>query len=219
MNALMLRALTRLLLRWGYRRKVIRWTVAVVTRVVVSYAPADTTRHLSAAQDAYARAARIYAAWFIEAATRRLEDAAAESVEAWEAQRAREERYLEQHLEAQEKRRKAAERVDVEAGKPGQVATEDRVILRWRAHPDDRTTPECRAADGAWFYADTPPIIGYPGMPHGGTCRCWPAHAGSLADVARGRTVDEAVRGIISRDPDHRPIPVDVETDDQQEAS
>lgn len=212
LNAWMIRLLSRLFLRWRYRRTTIRWALEVVTRVVVSYAPADAT---DAAAAAYARAARVYAAWFVEAATARIEAAGDD----WQTQVDRENRYVQQHLEAQRKRQEAARRVDVEADKPGQVVDGDRVILWWRAHPDDRVTPECRAADGAWFYADTPPVIGYPGMPHGGTCRCWPAHAGSLAEVARGRSVDESVRGIISRDPDHRPHPVVVGPDVEQEAS
>lgn len=241
LNAWMIRALSRLFLRWGYRRSTVRWVLRVATRVVVSYAPAYTTDLASdVAAASYARAARIYAAWYLEAATARLEAAAALGPGELAAAQAAEERFVQQHLDAQTERQKAAGRVDREAAKPGNVvsgsgdassgpgehdassvdrATPARVILKWRAHPDDRVTPECRAADGAWFYADTPPIIGYPGMPHGGTCRCWPAHAGSLAAVARGRTVDEAVRGIIRRDPDHRPLPVVAEPDEQEIAS
>lgn len=71
-----------------------------------------------------------------------------------------------------------------------------RQVLAWKAHTDDKVTPECRAADGCWFYVDTPPVIGYPGMPHGGTCRCVPVPA-STAMLRRG-SVDDAVRSTIS---------------------
>lgn len=221
-----LAALTRLLLRWGYRRETVRWglraaTLIVSTRVrFTPWTPGGTTPPPGPAQLANADAERVFAAWFLERSTARVEQAYAEGAEPGEPE-AREERWIQQHLDAQEKRRKAAERVDAEAGKPGQVTDRPgagRVILKWRAHPDDKTTPECRAADGAWFYADTPPIIGYPGMPHGGTCRCWPTHAGSLAEVARGRHVNDAVRGIIANERDHRTHPGATVTPDRRTA-
>lgn len=210
-----LAALTRLWLRWRYRRETVRWGLRVVTRIIPTSRPPTP----GPASTANARAERAFAAWFLERSTSRVQaayDAGAEPGRPEEA----EERFLEQHLDAQQRRRQAAERVDAEAAKPGHVVdgTPDlprpiriegaegprihgpRVILLWRAHPDDRVTPECRAADGCWFYADTPPIIGYPGMPHGGTCRCWPANAGTLAEVARSRHVNEAVRAMIGAD-------------------
>jgi hypothetical protein len=65
-------------------------------------------------------------------------------------------------------------------------------LLGWYAHPDDATTPECHAANGANFRADTPPLIGYPGMPHGGTCRCQPG-----PPYATNRTVDQATARLL----------------------
>lgn len=81
---------------------------------------------------------------------------------------ARERTYFGQHLNAERSRREAAARVDVTAKKLG-VTT-----LGWRAVMDDRTTPECRQANGSNFEVARPPAIGYPGTLHGGTCRCRP---------------------------------------------
>lgn len=60
-------------------------------------------------------------------------------------------------------------------------------VLGWYTHQDDRTTPECRAADGSNFRAELPPVVGWPGTLHGGSCRCeaGPPHPG-------GRSTDEA---------------------------
>lgn len=209
--------LTRLFLRFGLRREAVRWGLRVVTRVVRTSPPPQGPTPPGPAELATRRAERMFVAWFLERTTARVDKAYADGAEDG-APEQREDRFLEQHLTAQDRRYEAARRTDVEAAKRDQVvsmtdATDDdnpgmaRVILKWRAHPDDKVTPECRAADGAWFYADTPPIIGYPGMPHGGTCRCWSAHAGSLAEVARGRHVNEAVRAILATEPDHRDHP------------
>ncbi len=197
-----LAALTKLLVRWRYPKPVIRYALRVTTRIVST--PPKGRGTPGPAVQANDRNALTFAAWFIERTTERVRLAYERGAKPGEPE-AREERFIDQHLDAQEKRRRAAETVDNEARQPGHVvdAPGGRVILRWRAHTDDKVTPECAAADGAWFYADTPPIIGYPGMPHGGTCRCWPAHAGSLAEVARGRHVNEAVRAIVGTDDQH----------------
>lgn len=96
----------------------------------------------------------------------------------------RERTYLRQHLEAGRLRREAAQRVDAEAAVRGPW-------LGWWATLDSRTTGECRAAHGHNFRVDQPPSIGYPGMPHGGTCRCRPG----VPHVA-GLSVDRAVAGV-----------------------
>lgn len=202
--------LTRVFLRFGYRRQTVRFALRVTTRVVrTPPPPGGPPSTPGPAELATLRNERVFTAWFLERTTARVEAGYAAGMAEGEPEQ-REERFIDQHLDAQDKRRVAAQRVDLEAKKPGQVTDAPeagRVILKWRAHPDDKVTPECRAADGAWFYADTPPIIGFPGMPHGGTCRCWPANAGSLAEVARGRHVNEAVRGIIMSEQDHRAHP------------
>lgn len=91
---------------------------------------------------------------------------------------------LQRHLDAARLRREAATRVDAEAALRGP-------LLGWHATLDSRTTSECRAAHGNNFRVDRPPQIGYPGMPHGGTCRCRPGvpHPSRL-------TVDQAVAGV-----------------------
>lgn len=99
----------------------------------------------------------------------------------------RERQHLARHLAAQDRRAEAAERVDEVTGRVGGV-------VGWYALLDARTTPECRAAHGTNFNAAKPPVIGYPGTPHGGTCRCRPGppHRG-------GRATDEAIAEIVSR--------------------
>lgn len=229
LNAELVRRLTRLWLSWGYRRETIRYglrtTVQVRLAVTRTVAPAgpppdlepddDPTGGAGAAEAANERARELFAATFLDRTTDRYERAVQSGVDPDEAEQ-RERRYLEQHLEAQRRRERAAEAVDQEAEKPDQTRDGSRVILLWRAHNDDKVTPECRAADGCWFYADTPPRIGYPGMPHGGTCRCRPAKAPALAVVARLRTVDEATRSLF--EPGHQPFPGTGTTDERKTA-
>lgn len=141
---------------------------------------------------------------------------------------ARERRWQDAHERAQQGRRDAADAVDAEGRKPGtlEVTTEGtgprnadggtpgdpdgileqrpRKIVAWVTVNDDRATPECVAADGCWFYVDTPPIIGYPGQPHGATCRCTPGRA-TRAMFLHGRHVDEAVAPLL--EPAHRRHP------------
>jgi len=95
----------------------------------------------------------------------------------------RETRYFGQHRDAIWARAKAAMAVDM-------AALEHGLLLGWYTHLDDRTTPECRDADGKNFRADAMPLIGYPGTVHGGTCRCTPgapfADAATLPSTGTG---------------------------------
>lgn len=143
------------------------------------------------ARERNAEADPVYRAWFILNTARRIMQRRRLGKEWTDAIRP-ERTYLEQHERARRARFAAAAAVDAEASKPGTLEVNGRRVLVWRAHDDDKTTWECVAADGRWFYADRPPIIGYPGMPHGGTCRCWPAQATPAA--LRGDMVDTAVR-------------------------
>lgn len=70
------------------------------------------------------------------------------------------------HIRAGQRRKLMGKRVDFVAKRHGE-------LLGWYAKMDDRTSAECRAADGRNFLAFTPPVIGYPGgvHPH---CRCVP---------------------------------------------
>ena len=79
----------------------------------------------------------------------------------------RETRYFGQHHDAMWSRAKAAMAVDM-------AALEYGLLLGWYTHLDDRTTPECAAANGKNFRADVMPLIGYPGTVHGSSCRCRP---------------------------------------------
>lgn len=107
-----------------------------------------------------------YRAAYLANATRRINaklDAGLVLRDATAAERT----YYASHELARRNRQNAAKAVDAMADIHGET-------LGWWAHEDDRTTPECRAADGSNFIVGQMPRIGYPGMPHGGTCRCKP---------------------------------------------
>ena len=78
-----------------------------------------------------------------------------------------EQRYLQQHLDAQRRRLAAA-------GMVQQAQAQHGLILGWRTQRDSKVTPDCAALDGSNFRADTQPAAGWPGALHGGTCRCYP---------------------------------------------
>lgn len=116
---------------------------------------------------------------YLVAAAKRFQQA--QSQEEGQAIMQRERRYLSQHLAAVQRSREAAKRVDNAVQRYGTTQ------LGWWAHMDSKTTPECAAANGTNFDAAKPPLIGYPGTLHGGTCRC---HAGPAHNTLL--TVDEA---------------------------
>jgi hypothetical protein len=97
-----------------------------------------------------------------------------------------EERYRQMHERARQNRMAAA----VDVAKIASDIGSD--LLGWMAHPDDKVTPECLAADGCNFSIDQRPLIGWPGQPHGGTCRCIP-----VPPYAGRPTVDEATKHLI----------------------
>ena len=74
--------------------------------------------------------------------------------------------YLGQHAQAVIKRNKAASLVDMASSVYGNY-------LGWYSELDKDCTPECKRANGNNFYADFPPVIGYPGTVHP-NCRCSP---------------------------------------------
>ena len=90
---------------------------------------------------------------------------------------AAEKTWFAQHIAAAQHRTDAAAAVDGAAQMHGN-------LLGWNAVLDSRTTPDCRAANGSNFYADRPPLIGYPGTVHA-KCRCWPSAAFPGAKVLR----------------------------------
>jgi hypothetical protein len=91
----------------------------------------------------------------------------------------RELRFLQQHLEAHIKRARAArevarvtrEALETEVPVAGDMLP--RGLVGWKATIDDRTTPDCRRADGRNFDPTKVPAIGFPGTVHP-HCRCKP---------------------------------------------
>jgi hypothetical protein len=107
------------------------------------------------------RAAAAQAAYLL-AAIERIRQAAAGG-ELGEAL-AREHRYAMQHKRAQIRRASAMTQVRKARRNYG-------TLLGWKATIDARTTLACRLANGKNFPAQSGP---FPGMLHGGTCRCRP---------------------------------------------
>lgn len=77
-----------------------------------------------------------------------------------------ERRYLDQHIAASDGRVEAAQQVEFALRTVGQG-----VFLGWKARMDDRTSSECRLANGRNFDTSRIPPIGYPGTVHP-HCRC-----------------------------------------------
>jgi hypothetical protein len=77
-----------------------------------------------------------------------------------------ERRFLDQHIEACQGRVEAAMQVEFALRTVGRG-----VMLGWKARMDDRTSAECRLANGRNFSAARIPPIGYPGTVHP-HCRC-----------------------------------------------
>lgn len=193
-------AVLALLAPWGYDARAVRAAITLtdVRRFAHPGDPSTGGRHPSPAVAGTRRAEPVFSAWFILNAARRIGQRLRLGRSLEDAIRP-ERRFLEQREKARKARLEAARKVDELAGNrdPGHLTVNGRRVLVWKAFTDDKVTPECRAADGRWFYADRPPIIGYPGMPHGGTCRCWPAIA--TAAALRGDSVDDAVRSTMRK--------------------
>lgn len=86
-----------------------------------------------------------------------------------------ERRFFDQHRDAQSRRAEFARLVDVAAQAFGDV-------LGWHAKDDNRTSAECKAANGKNFQAGQRPTIGYPGTVHP-NCRCMPGAPFEGADM------------------------------------
>ena len=74
--------------------------------------------------------------------------------------------YLQAHLNASKRREDAANLVDAAARVHGP-------LLGWYSVIDEKTTLDCRRANGKNFEVSNPPKIGYPGSVHP-FCRCSP---------------------------------------------
>lgn len=86
--------------------------------------------------------------------------------DAIKGQREKEQRYFDQHQEAQARRGYGRQVM-------GAMAQVFGPVLGWDAVIDGDTTSECRDANGKNFRVDVPPEIGYPGLVHF-RCRCVP---------------------------------------------
>jgi hypothetical protein len=124
-----------------------------------------------------------YRAWYVINASKRL-TASLRNGDTPRAAVGREAPYWRLHEAARKARMAAAAQVAEAASRFGPV-------LGWWAHPDDKTTPACRAADGHNFSATVQPRIGWPGQPHAGRCRCV---AGPPFEP--GRSVDQVTTGL-----------------------
>lgn len=76
-----------------------------------------------------------------------------------------EQRFWQQHRQAQINRVRAAKLVDAMSVRAPEG------VLRWKAVLDSRTTPDCAAMNGQTFTVEEPPAIGWPGSVHP-HCRC-----------------------------------------------
>lgn len=88
------------------------------------------------------------------------------------------------HKQATSRRLLKAKAVDF-AGQSFGHTTPQGTLLGWNAVIDGRTDSTCIAADGTNFYAEKPPMIGYPGSVHM-HCRCTPGppHPGAKMTYA-----------------------------------
>lgn len=121
--------------------------------------------HADALANVFNQNARRRAAYLVVAAqrvTRAHEGGDLALVRALIAER----RFLDQHIEASMGRVEAAQQVEFALRTVGRG-----VMLGWEAVLDERTSGECRRADGRNFDASRIPPIGYPGTVHP-HCRC-----------------------------------------------
>lgn len=145
----------------------------VLSRIVMRHPP-PVTGVIGAAGEQVSRMNAARRAQYVIASAERVTNAMLTArahggnvAEAGYGQVERERRYYRQHLDAMRNRATAAGKTDMAAAEYGPV-------LGWKSILDDRTSPECRRADGWNYYAWSMPDIGYPGSVHP-SCRCKPA--------------------------------------------
>lgn len=105
----------------------------------------------------------LFRAGYVLSASRRWQEGLRAGMSRPALQR-QEDRWFQQHLDAQANRRLAATQVDKSASRYGPE-------LGWYAKIDAKTSPECRQAHGKNFNPAQRPQIGYPGSVHT-HCRC-----------------------------------------------
>lgn len=128
-------------------------------------APATRVLHQMATQNAMQRAA-----YLINAARRLAPSYTKRDENARARARFIENRYRAAHEEAERKRSSSARQVAETASEFG-INARGELLLGWEAVIDDRTSADCRWANGRNFDALDPPPIGYPGTVHL-WCRC-----------------------------------------------
>jgi hypothetical protein len=149
----------------------------VLSRIVMPNPP-PVTGTIGAASEEVSRMNAARRAQYVVAASKRVADAAQEArskgepvTAAMDAQVTREQRFYFLHRQAMWSRAQAAMSTDM-------AALEYGPLLGWKAVLDNRTSPECKNANGRNFYATAMPDIGFPGSVHL-ACRCravapWP---------------------------------------------
>jgi hypothetical protein len=147
--------------------------LGAVLNVVLTHPP-PTTGVIGAASAQTSRVNLARRAQYAIAAAKRVMGAARDARAKGEpvgaairAQLAKERRFYEQHQAAMWNRAAAAGKTDMAAAEHGN-------LLGWNTVIDERTSAECRAADGWNYYASSMPDIGWPGATHE-HCRCFPS--------------------------------------------
>jgi hypothetical protein len=149
------------------------WQALGAVLAMVTAYPPPLTGVIGEASRQTARMNTARRAQYVVAAAKRVLGAArdarakGESVkDAFRDALATERRYYLMHLAAMKNRANAAAETDKAAAKYGN-------LLGWKARMDDRTSAECRIANGQNYYASSIPDIGIPGAVHP-SCRCKP---------------------------------------------
>lgn len=149
--------------------------LGAVLNVVLAHPP-PVTGVIGAASAQTSRTNLARRAQYVIAAAKRVmgavRDARAKGTPVTAAVRAqleRERRFYGMHQAAMWNRARAAGQTDMAAAEHGD-------LLGWNTVIDDRTSAECRAADGKNYRASRMPDIGFPGSAHP-ACRCFPGPA------------------------------------------
>lgn len=143
------------------------------------------------AEEAHEAGPAYRAAYLVRAAERVQRAVADPERTAADALATEQQQYLRRHLDAQLARERNAMRLDAARDAYGDT-------LGWYAQLDERTTAECRAADGKNFRPGNPPTVGLPGVgPHVG-CRCYagPPHEGAETMRGHGTSVHPVVQKV-----------------------
>lgn len=161
-GAWLIAACRRILIAAGVSLAIITFLIGFAfTRIGI-----ETPFEVGPAEKEQMRLAAAYRAYYIVNAVDRLEKAEKQGADALARAEQAEAHYFALHLRAVSNRLTSARMVDQAARRWGD-------LLGWKAVMDNRTTAECRAANGRNFHATREPLIGWPGAVHP-HCRCFP---------------------------------------------